>query len=56
MTYDEKIDAIIDIGESIGYLAMGLECPHFLRYKFESVNTALREQKRIAQSLFEDSE
>jgi hypothetical protein len=55
MTYDEKIDAIIDIGETINYLHYSKMCPDFLVWKFESVGDALDKQKEIAQSLFEES-
>lgn len=52
MTYEEKIDAIIDIGESINYLFHTKSCPHFLDWQFESIDEALKQQKEIAQSLF----
>jgi len=54
MTRDEKIDAIIDIGESIDYLHYSGDCPHFIIWQFDSVSDAIKKQKEIALSLFEE--
>jgi len=54
MTRDEKIDAIIDIGESIDYLHYSKDCPDFLIWQFDSVDDAVKKQKEIALSLFEE--
>ena len=54
MTYDEKIDAIIDIGETINYLHYNKYCPNFLVWQFDSIDEALKKQKEIAISLFNE--